>query len=104
VTRWSRAYAQVLVPIVLLLLIFQRHSTVVAKPTQGLIRSVPLAARVEVVVVNVFRGHPAAASTVAFEHAADFLTERAWQTNGERVRAYVTPTDGIFTARSAVCG
>jgi hypothetical protein len=102
--RWSRAYAQVLV--VLLWLICQRHIAVAVKPTQRLVRSVPLPARVEFVVVHVSRGHPAAAGTgtPALEHAADFLTERAWETYGERVRAYVVPTDGIFTARGTVCG
>jgi hypothetical protein len=75
--------------------------------TQRFVRRVPLTTRVEVVIiVEVSRGHPASTGTgtTAFKHAANFLTEGAWKTYGERVRAHATPTDGVSTARGAVCG
>jgi hypothetical protein len=101
---------RVLIPIVLLL-IRRRHITVAVKltvaHTQRFVRRVPLTTRVEVVIIVIIsRGHPASTGTgtTAFKHAANFLTEWAWKTYGERVRAHATPTDGVFTARGAVCG
>ena len=114
--RGADAQEPVLLLLLLLLLLLQvvcscSITTVIVvaaiRPTmmlaQGLVGGIPLTRVVVVVVVS--REHPARAGAPALEHVADFLAERAWEADGERVRAHAAASDGVFAAaRGAVRG
>lgn len=86
----------------------------IAIARRGLVRRVPHV-RADTVVINfnvvvvavvvVARGDPAGAgSAAALEHAAEFVAERAWEADGERVRANASAPDGVFAAAGGAVG